>query len=554
MTEKLYPTPYKDHYPKGLEWGHMVQAQPVYRILNDAVTKYPERVAMDFLGHEMTFAELKEEVNKVAKGLKKLGLGKGMQVGILMPNCPHYVIAYYAILRTGATVVNLSPLCSKQELAAQIKLAEISCVLTLDLTLCYGNIAGLVEQGIVQRVVVGALADYLPTLKGLLFNIFKRKSRVKWPEDDRHIAWETLLLGEDEEFEAQPVTPEEDVAVLQFTGGTTGVPKAAMLTHANVYANVMQACYWCEGIEDGKETMLAVLPFFHVFAMTAVMNMALAKGATLIIHPRFELDKVLKDIQKKRPTLMPGVPTMFNAMLNAKDIKKYDLTSLKLCVSGGAPLPLEVKQAFEAKTGCTLVEGYGLTEAAPVVAFNPPFGKQKPGTIGQPMPQTEVMIEDMEKRGVFLSTGQVGELCVRGPQVMKGYYKNSEETAQVLVNGMLRTGDIARMDEEGYITIVDRLKQMLICGGFNVYPRTIEEVLYTHPAVKEAAVIGMVDSHLGQAAKAVVALHAGMEVNEQELRAYCKEHLAKYEVPKAIEFRAELPKTMIGKVDKKQLS
>lgn len=533
----------------------MIDSKPVYRILNNAITKFPDNIAIDFLGKEITYIELKSLVNRAAKGLKELGVGRGVRVGILLPNCPQYIIAYYAILRTGATVVQLSPLLSELELSHQIEDSGTELVITVDLKLCYEKLVGVAGATGIKKIVIGSLADYMPCLTGVAFSMFKRGSIASVPySDGRNISWKKLLdQGGDDEFEATVVNPEKDVALLQYTGGTTGTPKAAMLTHANIYANTIQCAMWCQELQPGKERMLAVLPFFHIFAMTVIMNFALQIGATIIIHPRFDLMKAIKDIHKKRPTLMPGVPTMFNAINNCPKLEKYDLTSLKLCVSGGAPLHKDIKDSFEERTGCKLVEGYGLTEAAPVVCFNSISGVYKEGSIGLPLPQTTVTIEDIKSPGTRVPNGEVGELCVRGPQVMKGYWNKKEETENVLQNGKLRTGDIARMDEDGYIYIVDRLKEMIITGGFNVYPRNIEEAIYQHPAVKEVAVIGVSDKSKGQLVKAVIVCHKDKVIDKAELDTFLKNKLAKYEIPKILEIRDELPKTMIGKIAKKDL-
>ncbi|MCB2082293.1 MAG: AMP-binding protein, partial [Rickettsiales bacterium] len=333
-----------------------------------------------------------------------------------------------------------------------------------------------------------------------------------------------------------------------------GIPKGAMLTHASLYANTQQILVWAKDLEPGKQRTLGVLPLFHVFAMMTVLHIGVALGATMILHPRFNLKSVLKDTSRKKPTILPGVPTMFAAIADAPDISRYDLTSLKLCISGGAPLPADVRRRFEKNTRAHLVEGYGLTEASPVVCANPFFGKQKDGSIGLPLPQTEIAIEDPEKPEHFLPQGERGELCVRGPQVMKGYWRRPYETDDVMIKeGWLRTGDIAYMDEEGYVFIVDRRKEMIISGGYNIYPRTIEEVLYKHPAVREAAVIGIPHPKWGQVPQAYIALAEGKSVTQQELHHYLRERLAAFEIPKEFIFRKDLPKTLIGKIDKKVL-
>jgi long-chain acyl-CoA synthetase len=547
--------PWLNSYPEGVEWDHMIDPKPVYRILNDAVSKFPENIALEFMGKKITYNCLKSLVNRAEKGLVKLGVKKGDRVGILMPNCPQYIISYFAILRAGATVVQLSPLLSDEELSHQIKDSGAETIITLDLKLCYGKLVTIAGDADIKNIVVGSLADYLPKIKGLAFSLFKRGNIAQVVKSERNISWRKLLDQHgDDEFEAIVVNPEKDVAVLQYTGGTTGTPKGAMLTHANIYSNTLQTAMWCQHeLDEGEERMLAVLPFFHIFAMTVVMNFALQIGATIIIHPRFDLKKTLKDISKKKPTIMPGVPTMYNAINTYKDLKKYDLTSLKLCVSGGAPLVWEIKSKFEEKTGCKLVEGYGLTESSPIACVNPIGQGGREGSIGLPLTQTTVTIEDIDKPGTRVPIGEKGELCIRGPQVMKGYWNKPQETDEVLNNGKLRTGDIARMDGDGFVYVVDRLKELIITGGFNVYPRNVEEALYKHPAVKEAAVVGVDDVSKGQLVKAFVAFNEGELETEENLIKFLKDKLAKYEVPALVEIIDELPKTMIGKISKKDL-
>ena len=350
------------------------------------------------------------------------------------------------------------------------------------------------------------------------------------------------------------IDPCADLAVLQYTGGTTGIPKGAMLTHANLHINLQQSAAWTESyLTPGQERVLAVLPFFHVFAMTSVMNLGLSEGAEIIIQPRFVLDDTIKLIAKTRPTVMPGVPTLFAAIMNHRDAKTLDLRSLKVCLSGGAPLPLEVKKGFEAVTGAKLVEAYGLSETSPGVTCNPLDGRAKTGSIGQPLPGTMVSIREVGAPDREVPLGEAGELCVSGPQVMKGYWKRPKDTADVMVGPFLRTGDVGFMDQEGFIFIIDRVKDMIICSGFKVFPRNIEEKLYEHPAVEEATVIGIKDAYRGEAPKAFVKLRAGMSATVEDIRRHLEPRLSKIEMPTEIEFRSELPKTIIGKLSKKEL-
>jgi long-chain acyl-CoA synthetase len=356
------------------------------------------------------------------------------------------------------------------------------------------------------------------------------------------------------EVQTADIDPYKDVAVLQYTGGTTGVPKGVVLTHANLTTNIRQCRLWFTKAHDGEETIMGVLPFFHVFAMTAVLNFAVASGFRIIMHPRFELKSVLEDIEKYRPSLLPGVPTMFAAILGYAKVKNYDLNSLKMCISGGAPLPLEIKRRFEEMTGATLFEGYGLSESSPVVACNPPFGVNKMGSIGLPLPATIMEVVDKDDEVTLLPQGEIGEICIRGAQVMQGYYEKPEETAKVLKNGRLHTGDLGYMDEEGYFFIVDRKKEMILSGGYNVYPRNIEEALYLHEAVLEAAVIAAEHPVRGQVPKAFVVLREGKTATSSDLKTHLKEHIAAYAMPHEFVFIDALPKSPIGKILKKMLS
>jgi long-chain acyl-CoA synthetase len=539
-------------YPKGLDWDHMIDSKPLFSILDDTAAAFPEHTAIDFLGKHYCYREILSEANRIAEGLRSLGLAKGDRIGIMYPNSPQYVFCFFGILKAGGVVVHLSPLASNDEIAAQVESANVSMVFTMNLKVTYPKIAPLLLKRQIKRIIHTTLSDALPFPKNKLFPLLKKKDLVKIPEDDKHVCLAHLIQTHDDEFEPAVIDPNEDLAVLQFTGGTTGVPKAAMLTHANLYANAIQCKLWCGNLTEGEQRTLGVLPLFHAFAMTTVMNLGISLASTLILHPQFNINMILKDIHKKKPTMLPGVPRLYAAIANHPKTKKYDLTSLEVCMSGGAPLPMDIKRQFDEVTKCSLLEGYGLTETSPVASSNPLVGKQK-SCIGLPLPQTEMMIEDMEHRGSFLGPNEKGEVCIKGPQVMKGYLNKPDATKEVLKDGILRTGDIGYMDEEGFFFIVDRLKEMLIINGFNVYPRNIEEVLYDHEAVLEAAVIGVPHPTTGQCPKAFVVLKEGCLVTEEELCAYLKEKLAKYEAPRQVVFMDELPKTPIGKIDKKAL-
>jgi long-chain acyl-CoA synthetase len=393
----------------------------------------------------------------------------------------------------------------------------------------------------------------LPSLKGLLFETFKRKDIASWKRSGGGVIPSREIQSNDGRLDAPAISP-SDIAVLQYTGGTTGTPKGAILTHANLSINVQQSNSWFPGFAaDGEERFLCVIPFFHVFAMTALMNFAIKKASQMIMLPRFELGQTLKLINKTKPTIACGVPTLFNALAKSPHIKRYDLSSLRLCVSGGAPLPLEVKREFERVSGCKLVEGYGLSETSPITHVNVPDGPIKEGSIGLPVPGTIMSLRDLDDPQREVPLGETGEICIAGPQVMKGYWNKPRETADAFVGEFFRTGDVAYMDADGFTYIVDRIKDLILCSGFNIYPRRIEEAIYEHPGVEEVTVIGIPDAYRGEAPKAFIKLRAGQQVTVTEIRNFLELRISKIEMPAEIEFRDELPKTLIGKLSKKEL-
>ncbi len=544
--------PWLTHYPKGISWAETFYGKPLYYLLDDAASKWPTNIALEFFGKEYTYAKLKEMVDRIARGLQGIGVGKGTRVGLFMPNCPQFVMAYYAILKCGGTVVNFNPLYSDKEIAHQLKDAKVEVMFTVNLRLTYGKLVPFIGNSSLRKIVMCQFQEAMGLTKRALFTAAKQKDILNAPKDSYHVALNDLLESPD--LVVSPnVRPDYDIAVLQYTGGTTGVPKGTMLTHANLYNNVQQCTRWMQGLEPGKETMMAVIPFFHVFAMTVCMNLAIASGMRIIVHPKFDLKSVLKDISDKKPTIMPGVSTLYATINNAKGIEKYDLTSIKMCISGGGPLPVDVKNKFEELTKCKLVEGYGLTESSPVTHCNPLVGTNKTGSIGVPLPGTFCEIIDKDDRMTVMKQGEIGEICLRGPQVMMGYLDKPEETDNVLRNGRLHTGDLGYVDAEGYYFIVDRLKEMIIVGGYNVYPRNVEEVIYTHPDVAECAVVGLEHPTRGQMIKAYVVPKEGRTIDEAAMRTYLKGKMSAYAVPHAVESRESLPKSMIGKILKKEL-
>ncbi|WP_417319341.1 long-chain-fatty-acid--CoA ligase [Emcibacter sp.] len=550
MSEQLW----LKSYPPHADWRKEIEGAPLYKVIDDSVASFSDGVALEFLGREITYGELGEMIDRMAAGLQSLGVTKGVHVGIFMPNCPQFVITYFAILKAGGTVVNYSPLYSVPELTQQVEDSETDIMVTLDLAALYPQIRKVTEQSRLKKLVVSRFDWALPFPKNLLFKLFKRSTISRVARDGYHVDFADLVNCRTPRVPVE-INPDEDVAVLQYTGGTTGVPKGAMLTHSNILKNVEQMVEWTHNLEYGKEVLPGFLPFFHVFAMTVVMVLSLRVGARIPILPKFELEEAIKLMRRERPTMFAGVPTMYTAILNYNGGRDIGLDRVKNTMSGGAPLPMDLAKAFKEKMGVTVTEGYGLTEASPVVCSNRYDQDSVIGSIGLPLPGTEIVIVDREDSSRIMPVGEPGEICVRGPQVMKGYWNRPEATAEVLLNGdLLRTGDVGYMAEDGYTYIIDRDKDLILVGGFNVFPRVVEEAIMEHPAVKEVTVIGIPDDYRGETPKAFVTLvHPDENLTQEKLLAFLKERLGKHEMPSAIEFRDELPKTMIGKLSKKEL-
>lgn len=544
--------PWEDSYPASIDWRADIPIRPVTDILDSAAADFPDKPCLEFMGKRYDYKTVAALVNRAAKGLQDLGVGPGDSVGLLLPNCPYYVIFYYAILRVGATVVNYNPLYAKREIARQIIDSNTRIMVTLNLKTLYPKIDGRLQDSPLERIVICRMREILPFPSSLLFSFARRKEIASIPNDDRHIPFERITDNAGDVVPAK-IDPAEDVAVLQYTGGTTGTPKGAMLTHANLYANAVQTGLWSITATRGEEKFLGVLPLFHVFGMTGVMNTCLYYASELILLPRFNTADVLEVIDTQKPTVFCGVPTMFSAINAHPDLEKYDLSSLELCISGGAPLSLQIKEKFEALSGCTLVEGYGLSESSPVCTVNPFEGVNKSGSVGLPLPGTLIEIVDRNDPDKLLGPGEHGEICISGPQVMAGYLNKPGENADVLRGSRLRTGDVGYIDEDGYLFIIDRIKDLILSGGFNVYPRMVEEAVHLHPDVEEVVVCGVPHSHRGEIVKAFVKLKPGKELTSAALRAFLKDQLASFEMPSKIEFRDELPKTLIGKPSRKDL-
>lgn len=545
--------PWLKNYPEDVPTTLVYPQIPVFQILDDSAKKYPKNTALIFMGKKITYKKLDNLVNKLATALHNLGVKKGDKVALFLPNCPQFVISYYAALKIGAIVIPTNPLYTERELEYQLNNSDTETVITLSVKTLYQKVVNVKDKTKLKRIIISHISEYLPFPKSILYPIVKKKEIAKIEKDEKTYFLKDLLNKYSPTPPTVEIIPEEDLALLQYTGGTTGVPKGVMLTHKNLIVNAVQCRYWFSKAKIGEEIFLSVLPFFHVFGMTVCMNVPIYLASSIILMPQFKLLELLKIINDFKPTIFPGVPSMYAVINNCSDIKKYDLSSIKFCISGAAPLPIEVAEQFEKITGGILVEGFGLTECSPVTHCNPLYGKRKIGSIGLPLPDTEMKIVDLETGEKILNIGEIGELAIKGPQVMKGYWRAPEETSQVLRNGWLYTGDIAKLDEEGYTFIVDRKKDMIIVGGENVYPRNIEEILYQHPKVKEAAVIGVPDAYRGEAVKAYVVLKDGQTATPQEIIEFCKKSLAKHAVPKTVEFCQELPKTLIGKVLKRAL-
>jgi long-chain acyl-CoA synthetase len=542
-------------YPEGVDWASPIEGRSLPDMFDEAVERDGGRACTNFLGAELSYDDIGYMADCFAAGLQARGFGKRHRIGLFLPNCPYYVAAYYGILKTGATVVNFNPLYTVEELEHQAQDSGITAMVTLDLARLFDKIAALAKKQVIQTIVTCPFCEILPTMKSMLFRLFKSReltNRNTLADNTSVVLWNDLL-DNDGEPEPVDIKPEEDVALLQYTGGTTGTPKGAMLTHANLTINVEQILSWANTMNLRHERVMGILPFFHVFAMTTVLNFAVRTGSAMILMPKFDLDEAVALIRKTKPTILPGVPTLYTALLNHERLQKQDLSSLKLSICGGAPLPLEVRREFETFSGCKLVEGYGLSETSPVATVNPITGLTKDNSIGQPVANTYISIRSLEGSSKEVPQGERGEICIKGPQVMPGYWNKPEETAATFSGDYFRTGDVGYMDEDGFTYIVDRIKDMINCSGFKVYPRTIEDAIYAHPAVLEVTVVGVPDEYRGEAPKAFIKLKPGATASVDDIFEHLKPKISKIEMPESIEFRDELPKTMVGKLSKKEL-
>jgi long-chain acyl-CoA synthetase len=540
---------YPDNVPADFEFPKV----PLTRLLDDAASSFPTNAALAFLGSKLTYKQLKDEVDRFATALAGLGVTKGDRVAIVLPNCPQNVITFFAALRIGAVVVEHNPLYTETELRHQ--LADCGAKVAVVLDRVYDTVAKVRKDTALEHVIVTSIADYLPAAKRLQLRLpiaKARKARAEVTADLPRSApvkqFTALLKSTSAPARQVAIDPENDLALLQYTGGTTGLSKGAMLTHYNLVSNAYMNRLWDTGATAGKEVTLGVLPLFHAYGLTVAMTGSVLMGGTLVLLPRFDLDQVFAAIDEWRPTTFPGVPPIYKALADSPKAKQHDLRSIRLCVSGAMKLPVEIQEQFEKISGARLIEGYGMTETSPSTHANPVSGPRKPGSIGLPLPGTLCRIVHQDDHAKEVPPGEPGELAIGGPQVFKGYWNRDDVTDVFTSDGYILTGDVAVMDEDGFFSIVDRKKELIIAGGFNIYPSEVEEVLFQLPGVKDAVVIGVPDKYRGETVKAFIVKAPGQDLSEDDVTAHCAAHLSAYKVPKLIEFRPELPRTAVGKV------
>ena len=551
--------PWLARYPAGMDWHAPLPASPVADLLDAAVERWPALPALEFMGRVIDYATFGRLVEDFAAGLQRLGVGPGVHVGLYLPNTPHYAIAFFGVMRSGGTVVNYSPLDAERVLAHKIDDSRTDVLVTLDLATLLPQMQRLLGATRLRHLVIGTMGDFGGAPAAIREGLNRAGQLADWTEDARQHAFLGLLENNRPLVRHTLGSPSDCLAVLQYTGGTTGLPKGAMLMHANLTAVTEQLFLTTQGdppvLREGQERMLVVLPLFHIYALSVCLLLGVRLGAHLVLHPRFELDAAISDLQGKRISIFPGVPTMYTAVIQHPRVEELNLRSLRFCGSGGAPLPLEVAERFHQLTGCFLNEGWGMTETSPGGTFTPVNGLRKPGSCGMPVPGLVVSVRALDDPEREVALGEPGELCVKGPNVMAGYWNAPAASAAAFTrDGFFRSGDVARMDEDGCLFIVDRTKDMLLCGGYNVYPRIIEEAIYEHPSVAEVCVIGIADPYRGQAPKAFVALKAGAApLTLDELRRFLSGRIGKHEMVAALELRDSLPKTPVGKLSKKDL-
>jgi len=541
-----------DNYEKGVPRDFTDTEGTLNTMFTEAVENHPGARSVIYFGRSFSFAEMGDMTRRMTATLRDLGVGKGDRVALILANVPQYIPAHYGVLGAGATVVPNNPLNTDKELQYQLKDAGATVVITLDLLV--PKLQRIWDETDLRHCIVCRVNDYLPGLKKYLYPIKARLEghKRKVPADDRFSLFTECMSRADPADGAPEDISPDDLAMLLYTGGTTGRSKGAILTHRNLYSNCKQVGSWLVDVQVEQEVIMAALPFFHSYGLTTCLHFGSSIASPVILVPKFEVNSVMKEIEKQKATIFPGVPTMYVAINTHPKADKFELSSIRACLSGAAPLPVEVQKKFEEITGGRLVEGFGLSEASPVTHANPIYGKRKIGTTGLPIPGTDAAVVDPETKQE-LKAGEVGELAVRGPQVMQGYWNMPEETAGQLQEGWLFTGDMAQVDDEGYFAIVDRKKDMIIAGGYNIYPREVEEVVYEHPSVLECGVIGIPDEYRGEAVKAYVVLKEGFEATEQQIIDHCSEGLAKFKVPSEVVFAEDLPKSLIGKILRKEI-
>ena len=559
METRLAEHPWIKSYPDGVHWDAPLPLMPVQNLLDDAVKRWADHPALEFMGRVISYAEFGDLANRAAKGFQEIGVGPGVHVGLYLPNTTHGAIAFFGVLKAGGTVVNYSPLDVERVLAHKIEDSETDIVVTLDLAVLYPQMARLLGSSRLGKLVVGNIGDHSVHPAAVRAQLLGAGQLSPVPVDDLHLSFDQLLANDGAYRQHALGDLRQAIAVLQYTGGTTGLPKGAMLTHANLSAACAQYMATTQGnprvLTEGAERMLVVIPLFHIYSLTVNLLFGVRLGALLVLHARFDLDAVIDDLVAKKISIFAGVPTMYTAFTHHASVRGGALRSLQFCGSGGAPLPVEVANRFFELTGCQLNEGWGMTETSPTGTFTPVHGMRKAGSCGMPLPGIELKFESLTEPGTDAVPGEPGELCIRGPNVMKGYWKAVEATARSMTSdGFFRSGDVARMDADGFVFIVDRTKDMLLCGGYNVYPRVIEEAIYEHPAVEEVCVIGIPDEYRGQSPKAFIKLKKDAPaLSLDELKAFLKDRIGKHEMVQEMELRAELPKTAVGKLSKKDL-
>ena len=550
MTSKPWLDLYPAEIPKTLDYERI----PLQEFLTRSSAKYPDKTAIHFLGKDITYKEFHQSALKFANYLTTIGVVKGDRVAIMLPNCPQSAIAYYGILYIGAIVVQTNPLYTEREVAYQMVDSGAKAIISLDIL--FPRISKIVKETQLEHVIITGIKDYLPFPKNMIYPFIQKKEHgIKVKVEHRgmnHLFTEIMKSAKPDPVSYQ-FDYDEDIALLQYTGGTTGPPKGVMLTHANLISNVKMCDAWLYKCNDGEEVVMGILPFFHVYGMTTVLILSVMQGNKMVLIPKFDFETALKTIDKQKPTLFPGAPTIYIGLLNHPDLAKYDLSSIKACISGSAALPVEIQEKFEKITGGRLVEGYGLTETSPVAHSNFVWSEERvKGSIGVPWPDTDSCILGPDSTEPLVN-GEIGEIAIKGPQVMKGYWNRPEDTKQTFRDGWFMTGDLGYMDDKGYFYVVDRKKDIIIASGFNIYPREIEEVLYEHEAILECVVAGIPDPYRGETVKAYIVLKQGATVTEEELDKHCRENLASFKIPRLYEFRTELPKTAVGKILRRAL-